>query len=196
MSDPIVVATIPNPPDPVVIPGTMPTDGFDTSLTGAQANILATSTAQRDSLNAKLVAGYGVTYANYALNMHSGNPIPDDQRQPPMPPFAWELAPPDQDGFVWIQRSTTTRVCPQGAAITPNSDFHPPVPVANHISMNWASRPKGPSKGSFVTAGKDDGMDGGFVTPPTVDPTFPDQPPHTYLRLTTAVGPGWWQQQD
>ena len=190
MSDPIVVATIPDPPDPVVVPGTMPTDGFDTSLSASQANILATSKAQRDDLNAKLTKGYAATYAKYALNMHSGNPIPDDQRQPPKPPMAWELAPPDKDGYVWIQQGTTP-VCPAGPAITPNSDYAAPVPLPNHVSINWASR-----EGAWVTANKDDGIPSGKTFPAGVisDPNHPEEAPAAWERWGTAAGPGWYER--
>lgn len=166
-----------------------------TSLTDAQANALASSTCNVSRLNKDLMNRYQHAYADYVVNMHSGNPIPDSQRQPPKPPMAWELAPPDADGLIWYQIGTTP-LCPPGPLVTPNSDYLPPVPIAHNIGMNWATRPDGPSKGSWVTATKDDGMHGGYVTKPITDPTFPDEPPHTYLRLTTVAGPGWWEQLD
>lgn len=168
----------------------------NTSESAAQANVLASSKANVERLNKDLIFRYNRAYADYVTNMRSGNHIPDEQRQPPKPPMAWELAPPDAEGYVWYQQSATTPVCPAGPLVTPNSDYAMPLPIAHHIGMNWNSRPDGPAKGSFVTATKDDGMPGGFVTPPTSDPNFPGEPPHTYMRLTTAVGPGWYQELD
>ncbi len=166
-----------------------------TSNTSVQAHILASSTYQVARLNKDLIYKYQGAYSDYVTNMRSGANIPDDQRQPPKPPMAWELAPPDVDGYVWYQIGNTP-VCPPGPLVPPNSDNAQVIPKPNHMSINWLSRPKGPSKGSFVTANKDDGMDGGFVTPPIIDEAHPDFPPHTYMRLTTAVGNGWYQELD
>src|SRR5437899_1469193 len=85
-----------------------------TSLSAAQANILNSSTAQVKRLNDDLKTRYLSAFADYVANMESGGFVPEDRRVPPKPPNAWELAPPNADGFVFYQIGTTP-ICPMPA---------------------------------------------------------------------------------
>ena len=161
-----------------------------TTLTWAQQQNLANSKFQVQQLNAKLIAQYHQAYADYVANMQSGQNVPEERRHAPKPPNGWELAPPDADGIVFYQMGTTP-VCAAGPDVTANFDNSVPVKTPNHMSINWKSR-----QGKWVTALLDDGMPGGFSTPPIIDEENPTAPPHTYQRFTTAVGPGWYLQTD
>lgn len=92
-------------PSPVLSPAL---SAADTSLSAAQANILAGSKAYVAWKNAQLASVYiNTTWANYVLNMESGETIPPERQTPPQPPMALELAPPNADGFVFYQTGTT-----------------------------------------------------------------------------------------
>jgi hypothetical protein len=157
----------------------------DTSLTAAQANILADSQAMVASLNAKLIALYHSAYVDYVANMQSGENVPANRRTPPAPPMAWELAPADANGFVFYQIGTTP-VCAAGAQVTCNFDNPAPsakpagvIDVGHLISGKWFS------------VGQADTFPVGMTTPPT---TSEDGTSGTFAKYGAPVGPGWYLQ--
>jgi hypothetical protein len=88
----------------------------ETSLATAQENVRANSAGMVSRLNADLAARYNQAYADYVTNMQSGGFVPEERRTPPKPPMGWELAPANEDGFVFYQIGTTP-VCAQGSAV-------------------------------------------------------------------------------
>jgi hypothetical protein len=154
-----------------------------TSLAAAQANVLACSIANVAMLNGGLKTLYASAYADYVANMQSGENIPADRRAPPTPPNAWELAPPNADGFVFYEIGTTP-VSPQGAAVTPNSDYTVNT-VANVIMIGGPSSQAPGNK--WYTALVGDTFPSGMTTPPQPDG-------HTYEKFGAPVGPGWYLQ--
>lgn len=86
----------------------MPSATDPTSIESARANILASSTAQVARLNATRKSIYLSKFHDWQLNVESGR---IDNTNPPQPPVAWELAPPDENGFVFYQESANTPVC-------------------------------------------------------------------------------------
>lgn len=158
--------------------------GSGTSLSDAQANILAGSTAQVQRLNADLVLRYHMFFADYTQNMQSGGFVPEDRRVPPKPPHAWELAPPNQDGFVFYQISQTTLVCDQPPTPSYNAGNPQPNTVPNMIMLGVAIPGGG---GKWFQALKGDTFPNGMTTPPQPDG-------HTYEKFGAPVGPGWYLQ--
>jgi hypothetical protein len=132
-------------------------------------------------LNADLTVRYQSAYADYVANMQSGQNVPDDRRKPPKPPFAWELAQPDADGFVFYQVGTSP-VCPQGPAVGANFDIAPPNTQPNMILIG---KQNGNSK--WFTALPGDTFPSGMTTPPQPDG-------HLYEKFGAPVGPGWYLQ--
>jgi len=164
-----------------------------TTLADAQQNIAASSKSWVELLNAQRQAHYDDAIRDYNANMETGQKH-DPPLVPPEAPYAYVLNAPDALGLIWPVLSTTERLKPTPPLKVDTVDLGtlvPPKPVANHWSLNWASR-----SGKWVTAGLDDGMPGGFMTPPLVDALHPSDPPHVYERYTTAVGPGWYLQVD
>ena len=98
-----------------------------TSLSAAQGNILASSTAMVNRLNEDLITRYHMAYTDYVANMQSGENIPADRRVPPKPPMAWELAPANADGFVFYQVGNTP-VCAPDPPSTAISTTRNPTP--------------------------------------------------------------------
>ncbi len=81
--------------------------GGGTSPDEAKASVLAGSIQTVARLNADLLTRYNNAVVNYNVNMASGEVIPEDRRQPPVPPMAWELAPANADGYVFYQVGNT-----------------------------------------------------------------------------------------
>jgi hypothetical protein len=152
-----------------------------TTLEAAQANILASSTELVKRLNADLKTRYLSGFADYVANMTSGGFVPEDRRTPPKPPNAWELAPPDKDGFVWYQIGTTP-VCDMPPVPTYNAGNPQPNTVPNMILIG---KQNGNTK--WYTALKGDTFPSGMTTPPQADG-------HTYEKFGAPVGPGWYLQ--
>src|SRR4051794_9772317 len=106
----------------------------DTSLAAAQRNILANSTEMVKRLNADLKYRYDQAYADYVTNMQSGGFVPEERRTPPKPPMGWELAPADENGFVFYQIGTTP-VSNPGAAVNYQAANPVPNTVPNMIMI-------------------------------------------------------------
>ncbi|HTS26973.1 MAG TPA: hypothetical protein VMH81_13950 [Bryobacteraceae bacterium] len=159
-----------------------PLSADQTTLAAAQANILANSQMMVSKLNADLIAKYNQAYADYVTNMQSGENVPADRRNPPVPPMAWELAPPDPNGFVFYEIGHTP-VCAQGAAVGCNYDNPQPNTQPNVIMIG------GPIPGApkWYQALKGDTFPSGMTTPPQPDG-------HTYEKFGAPVGPGWYLQ--
>jgi len=155
-----------------------------TSLTAAQANILASSTAMVKRLNDDLKSRYLSAFADYVANMQSGGFVPEDRRVPPKPPNAWELAPPNSDGFIFYQVGTTP-VCdqpppPYYAAGNPQPNTVPNmIMIGNRITGKWFQALKG------------DTFPNGQMTPPI---TSADGVAGTFEKFGAPVGPGWYLQ--
>jgi hypothetical protein len=154
-----------------------------TSIEGAQAAVLAGSIAQVAFLNADRVTRCDGAIDNFNLNNQSGQD--NVNKVPPLAPFKWELAPPNQDGFVFYQLSTTQRVtCTHVLNLFNAFDASKVVKPANFIDVGveMVSMP-----GWFVV-GQNDTFPSGQTTPP--------MPPdgRRYLKWGTAVGRGWYQR--
>jgi len=152
-----------------------------TSLSAAQANVLANSQYMVGKLNADLAAHYHSAYDDYVLNMQSGQNVPPERRHAPKPPLGWELAPPDADGFVFYQIGKTP-VTAQGPDVGANFDNPQPNTQPNMILIGAQN---GNSK--WFTALKGDTFPSGMTTPPQPDG-------HTYEKFGAPVGPGWYLQ--
>jgi hypothetical protein len=152
-----------------------------TSLSAAQANILASSTAQVKRLNDDLKTRYLSAFADYVANMESGGFVPEERRVPPKPPKAWELAPANADGFVFYQIGTTP-ICDQPPTPSYNAGNPQPNTVPNMIMIGGQN---GNTK--WYTALKGDTFPSGMTTPPQPDG-------HTYEKFGAPVGPGWYLQ--
>jgi len=155
-----------------------------TSLSAAQANILASSTAQVQRLNADLITRYHSAFDDYTLNMTSGGFVPVDRRVPPKPPNAWELAPANADGFVFYQIGTTP-VCDQPPTPNYNADNPQPNTVPNMIMLGNRIN------GKWFQALKGDTFPNGQTTPPI---TSADGVAGTFEKFGAPVGPGWYLQ--
>jgi len=116
-----------------------------TTLTAAQANILASSKANCALLNNNEIKTYISAYNDYCLAMGSGSFVPVERRTPPAPPFAWVLAPADANGFVFYIQSTTETVCAQLPPVTYvggiTAPVYPPdvVAIGHQIIPGWFS---------------------------------------------------------
>jgi hypothetical protein len=124
-----------------------------------------------------------MAYTDYVANMQTGENIPADRRVPPKPPMAWELAPPNADGFVFYQVGTTP-VCDPGPAVTCNYDNPQPNTQPNVIMLGGPIPGGG---GKWYQALKGDTFPSGMTTPPQPDG-------HTYEKFGAPVGPGWYLQ--
>jgi hypothetical protein len=152
-----------------------------TSLSAAQANILASSTEMVRRLNEDLQTRYLSAFNDYVANMESGGFIPADRRVPPEPPNAWELAPPNGDGFVFYQVGTTP-VCDMPPLPSYNGGNPQPNTTPNMIMIGGQN---GNTK--WFSALKGDTFPSGLTTPPQPDG-------HTYEKFGAPVGPGWYLQ--
>ena len=95
---------------------------FPTSIEAARANILASSTQLVAALNADLKNRYLAAFNDWCISVNAGR---IDNTNPPQPPKAYELAPADENGFVWYQVSKTTPVCDEPPV--PESKLNPPA---------------------------------------------------------------------
>lgn len=153
-----------------------------TSNATAQANILLASQNNIAILNAGLVSRYHGAYADYVANMRSGGFVPPERQTPPPVPLAWELAPPDADGYVFYQVGAAP-VCAAlppvdylgGLTVTPRS------PTTIHV---------GPRIGvtKWFSVGPTDGYPDGSVTPPT---TSDDGVTGVFQKYDSVIG-GWY----
>ena len=151
-----------------------------TSLASAQANILASSTEMVKRLNADLTHRYLSAYNDYVANMESGGFVPDERRTPPKPPNGWELAPADENGFVFYQIGTKP-VCDPGPAVTYIGGNTLPVKTPNTIDIGKNIC------GKWYSVGPLDSFPAGMETPPQADG-------HTYEKFNAVVGAGWYLQ--
>jgi hypothetical protein len=103
---------------------------FPTSIEAVRAAILKGSTEMVANLNADLKSRYLSAFNDWAISVNAGK---IDNTNPPIPPYAWELAPPNADGLVFYQISTTTRVCDMPPV--PDSKLNVPEPPAGTIDL-------------------------------------------------------------
>jgi hypothetical protein len=159
------------------------------NLEAIQAAIKAGSEQQVSSLNADLIKRYKSAMADYNANVDSGQMSPVEggvnYRPAPKVPAAWELAPANDDGFVFYQQGTAP-VCD---AIPVNPDK-----TQTQAQLN-AAKPQGivdigqpiPTNPGWFTLGPHDTAPGGKSI------TMPDG--HTYVKYTGfAPGTGWYLQ--
>jgi hypothetical protein len=180
----------PNPSIPVDPVMAMP-DLSDLTLdpgTGKGAmlhNNLATSTAQVRVGNAKLKSDYLATpWGNFVLRMTSGQKLSPDMQVPPKPPMALELSPPNADGLVFPQVGTTP-VCDVPTL---------PVYTGGLASLTPSTAPPGvfmgighSAGGKYYDANYGDTIPGEQRAPPQADG-------HTYVKVASPVGWGWYLQ--
>jgi len=169
---------IPNPQTVSPVAGTHSAD--ETSLSAAQANILASSTENVRRLNADMKTRYLSGFADYVANMQSGGFVPEERRTPPTPPKAWQLAAPDTDGFVFYEIGQTP-VCDMPPAVNYSGGITAPVKVANTIDVGKLIT------GKWYSVGPLDTFASGQETPPQADG-------HTYEKFSAVVGAGWYLQ--
>jgi hypothetical protein len=105
-------------------------DPASISVDAARANILRSSTIMVASLNADLKNRYLSAFNDWCISVNAGK---IDNTNPPKPPMAYELAPPDENGFVWYQISKTTPVCDMPPV--PDSKLNVPEPPAGTIDL-------------------------------------------------------------
>lgn len=149
-----------------------------TGLSDAVRNINATSNAQVADLNAKLVADYQTTYANYVERMQSGGVVSPADQAVPAPPTAYVLSAPDANGFTYPQVGDAP-VCSPGAAVTYLGGLAGARRDPSHIDIGRQI------SGSWYSVGPLDGTPNGFITPPQADG-------HTYQKVGAPVGAGWY----
>ena len=153
-----------------------------TSLSFAQATILASSTETVRRLNEHLKTSYYQKFQDYVTNMTSGGYVPPEQRVVPMPPMAWELAPADENGFVFYQVGKT-QVVP-----TP---FPPPYnggnPQPNKAPGVIVMGPPQVNNPMWHTALSGDTWPSGMETGVQSDG-------HNYIKFGAPVGAGWYLQ--
>jgi hypothetical protein len=158
-----------------------------TNLADVQAAIKAGSERQVAALNADLVTRYHAAMADYNLNVDSGQMSPVEGglnfRPAPKVPMAYELAPANDEGFVFYQVGTTP-VC--------DADPVHPDKSLTQGQLN-ALKPQGVSDvgvalgGGWFQQGPHD------TTPAGAHYTAPDG--HTYEKFSGfAPGTGWWLQ--
>lgn len=160
-----------------------------TNLADVQAAIKAGSEAQVAALNADLAKRYHAAMVDYNLNVDSGqmSPTPGGLNYRPAPkvPMAWELAPANEDGFVFYQPGTTP-VC--------DPDPVNPDKTQTQGQIN-AQKPQGivdigpalAANPGWYALGPHDTAPGGKSI------TMPDG--HTYVKYTGfAPGTGWYLQ--
>lgn len=152
------------------------------SLAAAQAIILESSKATVDRLNEDLKNRYYMLFNDYVTNMTSGNYVPPENRIPPTPPMAWELAPADKDGFVFYQIGHNP-VVPTPAPPPYNGGIQPPNKTPGVILMG----PENPANPKWRTALPGDTWPSGQETPVQGDG-------HKYIKFGAPVGAGWYLQ--
>lgn len=81
--------------------------GGGTGVEDVKASLRAGSLIEISSLNAALKYKFYTDVTNWHINMMSGQSLPPERQLPPVPPMAWELAPPDKDGYEFPQIGTT-----------------------------------------------------------------------------------------
>ena len=158
----------------------------ETSLSAAQANILASSTEQVRRLNADLKHRYLSAFADYVANMQSGGFVPAERRTPPTPPKGWQLAAPDDDGFVFYELGQIP-VCDQPPAVNYNGGITAPVKVPNTIDVG---KRLGTSK--WFGVGPLDTLESGKETPPGT--VSSDGVSGVFEKFAAVVGAGWYLQ--
>src|SRR5215470_6769703 len=113
-------------------------DPLSTSLEVVRANILASSKVMVAALNADLKNRYLSAFNDWCISVNAGK---IDNTKPPKPPMAYELAPADENGFVWYQISKTTTVCDMPPV--PESKLNPPavpdgtVDIGSDLGGGW-----------------------------------------------------------
>lgn len=151
-----------------------PTDPIDpTSSDTAKANILASSTAKVDALNADELFRFNQSVDNWHINMLSGQPMSEDRRKPPVPPMKWELAPPDKDGYVWPQQGNTP------IAAVPDAVFYHGITVAEQrgaLTPGVTDIGHLTGNAGVYSAGPNDTQPVGFKI------TIPTDPPMTLVK--------------
>lgn len=146
----------------------------DTSLAAAQANVLASSTAQREHLNSELKNRYYRDFANWKISVDAGR-IPNTH--PPAVPFGYDLVK-DDEGFTFPELGKTP-VC--DPLPVPEDMFTPKPRVPNTIEIGHLIF------GKWYSVGPSDTFPAGMTTPPQPDG-------HTYEKFGAPVGPGWYLQ--
>jgi hypothetical protein len=161
-----------------------------TASENVKALELAGSKMAVDRLNADLKARYLSLFSDYSKNMDTGristNPDSPVYQAPPKPPMAFELAPEDENGYVWYQIGKTP-VCDM-----------PPLPEDHSLTQGQINAAKPANtidigqhlQGNWYSLGKHDTFTVGETTPPIQDPdgTF-----HQYEKFGGfAPGTGWY----
>ncbi len=183
------VGTIPTPDDPVPMPiGTMPTDGSDTSTLGSQRNVAAASAADAAHTNANNQILFDTAVVNYNRNMESGQKH-NPPLVPPVAPIKWILLAPNAEGYQFWGPD------PKGETITPT----PPLKIdtTDHGDLPSLTPSTAPPNvfmgighsagGNWFDANYGDTIPSGKQAPPQPDG-------HTYTKVGSPVGWGWWER--
>lgn len=162
-----------------------------TSLGAAQANQLASSKIMVLQLNGNLKIIYLQAFANWAMSVDAGKA---PNTNPPQPPKAYVVSPPDANGFQWPVLGTEP-VCDMPPI--PADHFTPPPKLAKTTPGigHWNS-------GRWYTALHSNTWDAATGDPPgatmpiTIDPSLggpaADGQPHTFQFYPAPVGEGWF----
>lgn len=167
-------------------------DAFATTLEAARANILASSTGQVALLNSDLKGRYLSLFNDYVKNVDTGRVSTDPKSPvylaPPSPPFGYELAPANADGFVFYQVSKTP-VCDMPELPIDRSQTQGQIMAA--LQKNVIDIGKH-LQGAWYSLGAKDTFEIGKTTPPIPGP---DGVLHTYEKFGGfAPGTGWYLQ--
>jgi len=156
-------------------------DADATSLAAAQANQLASSTAQAAQLNVNLQSIFMTAFNNWCLSVDAGR-IPNTD--PPQPPVQYVVSAPDKQGFQWpVVDPSGTPVCPMPPIPADMTNSTPPVP--NNIVVGSAI----PGAPGWWTCGQGDTFPSGKTTPPV---TSADGVFGTFEKFGAPVGNGWY----
>lgn len=156
------------------------------------ANILAGSKMTIAALNADLIWRYHAAMVDYNKNVDSGQMSPNpgglNYRPAPTVPNAWELAPANDDGFVFYQPGTTP-VCDPDPVNADHSLTQGQTQAA--LQKNVIDIGKH-LQGAWFSLGSADTFEVGKTTPPIAGA---DGIPHTYEKFGGfAPGTGWYLQ--
>jgi hypothetical protein len=165
--------------------GTIPVnlDPDATTLEAAQANVLASAKLQCDFRNNDLKTLYLTAFNNWKISVDAGR---IDTSNPPQPPNAFVVKT-DKDGWAYVSEGDQP-VCEMPPL---PEDRVTPKPAPAPMTIDIGHSADG-GAGVWFTVGPNDSWPVGKTTPPMevagVDGV------HTYLRVGTAVGKGWYER--
>jgi len=150
-----------------------------TSLGAAQANQLASTQIMVQQLNNNLKTIYLTAFNNWKISVDAGRIA---NTNPPQPPKAYVVSPPDAHGFQWPVVGTAP-VC--DVPPIPDDHFTKTTPAPNTIDIGHNIG------GKWFAVGPNDSFTPGMTTPPIPDVAGTL---HTYEKYAAPVGAGWYLQ--